>query len=401
MAKESSTKKITVSIIPEKVGKSGFFTSKDSPLLTTPEGYDIEEDGDKRYYFFTKNNYSWPLNITIPTQFCVSVSPLNPNSKINLESFRPVLIGASLKNLLGGGVKWKAPIDNTYGTVAYNLKHMVEWFKFLDFNPVPHEIADLPEVRINSFTQNKDGTFIGVAPNMVNIKDVKDKRTREGNIATFEYNFAPNIYLLHTGAKEVMKVLEALERDIKILPVGGFEDGSGTGPTHYATSYFLGIVEKEVLHYNIHDDSARTTWNLFAYNILSTSRHTKVNANILSWCDHQNGGVVIPTVLAKISKGLDFKKEFPAPDANETFTQEDIDLLGMCAYAKYFQQLSINNYDLQFLAKYLNELAIRMGILYEQEAIKDCSPVRQYVFAKAKSTLSWGMHILTMKEVEL
>jgi arginyl-tRNA synthetase len=136
----------------------------------------------------------------------------------------------------------------------------------------------------------------------------------------------------------------------------------------------------------------RLAWNILAYSFLQTALGSSTRFDPVRMTRPTAPGMYLTYTLAKVHSAL-AKGRVPL-DADETpshLTDGDVGLLGLAAYADYYEYQAAQAKDPAPLANYLLTLAKGLAKAYGKQSIQGGSPGFQFAVAQAFRTLGGGM----------
>jgi arginyl-tRNA synthetase len=132
-------------------------------------------------------------------------------------------------------------------------------------------------------------------------------------------------------------------------------------------------------------------WNILAYSFLQTAMGSNSRFDPVRMTRPTAPGMYLTYTLAKVHSAL-VKGGVPLDgDPPADLADGDVKLLGLAAYAGYYQNQAGQMKDPASLANYLLTLAKGLGTVYAKQSIRGGTPGFQYAVALAFRTLEKGM----------
>jgi arginyl-tRNA synthetase len=189
----------------------------------------------------------------------------------------------------------------------------------------------------------------------------------------------------------------------------GHFDALGLADKHLALGLVLGpdgkkiksgsgqpLLASEALEMVIHQlaptpEPKKLAWNILAYSFLKTAMGSNTRFDPVQMTKPTAPGMYLTYTLAKIHSAL-AKGGVPLDDNQPpSLAETDVKLLGLAAYAGYYQHMAAQAKDPAPLAGYLLSLAKGLAMLYAKQSIKDGASGFQFAVAQAFKTLQKGL----------
>jgi arginyl-tRNA synthetase len=142
-------------------------------------------------------------------------------------------------------------------------------------------------------------------------------------------------------------------------------------------------------------DPRKLAWNILAYSFLLQSLGSNNKFDPAQMAKPMAPGMYLSYTLAKVHSalakgGVPLDVAWPPPD----LSHGDVALLGLAAYADYYQHQAAQARDPAPLANYLFVLARGLARVYAKQSIKDGTAGFQFAVSRAFQALEQGMGTL-------
>jgi arginyl-tRNA synthetase len=430
----------------------GFFSMEQLPKYA----FNYREENVGRYWNYHVTPYcqEWPesyddLQKSVEDAGPYIIDGFSPNLNKNLHvgHLRQLALAKSIYEMLGATKKkFVAILGASQGVYKSATSKLQEWFDFVGYHPEIYYDVLMPKdsdivVRYKDIVEGSPtfGTELWDGPKGSLIVTRADGRpTYAFADIAFAKTIGPTHYI--TGVEQ-QEHFESLGLGNKHLPMGLVmgEDNkkmkSRTGDSVTAEE----IISQIMSRLDPTDFPKKLAWNVVAWNFLHVARTKNVKYEPVEWTKPDAPGMYITYAYARIKSALKnadnnyngfmyhpahaklrhyntdislgklpgedwhtfiIKWSKENPDPKFDLTQSDADLVGFANQHRHFSHRSVIALDPVTLANYTYSLAVKLGMAYHAERIKDGRYGFKYAVHRAVAVLDECMLKLGMFPLE-
>jgi arginyl-tRNA synthetase len=359
-----------------------------------PPGYHHQLKNGFHNYHFTAANYKLPP------------LPAPPAKPVVLEGFAPNLnkklhVG-HLKNLAAANALSRilqpcqpvALLGASLGVLPGALKELNELFDFVGYHPHALLDTDLPKGLVPAVagTGKYAGCQVWPGPlGPVVVTKANGQPTYAGHDLTYAQLVKPDYYVTGCEQASHFASLGLADKHLAmglVLGPDGTKVKSSSGDPLLASEAF-DLVIKQL---DPTPEPKKLAWNILVYSFLLQSLASNSKFDPVQMTKPAAPGMYLSYTLAKVHSALT-KGGVPlnAGEPPPVLSAGDVGLLGLAAYADYYQYQAAQAKDPAPLANYLLTLAKGLAKVYAQQSIKDGPPGFQFAVSQAFQTLERGM----------
>jgi arginyl-tRNA synthetase len=419
----------------------GFFTME---AIKDHLGYRYETLGRYHNYYFTANNWRWPVpfydNGDIRT--VDGFSP-NLNKELHIGHLRNLAVANALSKM---HPRWYfvALLGASQGVYKTAVNNLNKWFTFLDYNP--EVFFDVLMPRDKNIVPRKEGTGDHTGCLVWTEKDIvlfrsepvidlraipEDKRDkfhellkdtnliRAGDVYVIPAQVGSPTYSFHdlafaatkrpdyyiTGQEQIQHFRD-LGLGEKHLPMGLVMGKDGTKLKSRTGDAMSAEEAMEMIKSRLDKttDPDKLAWNIVCWNFLHCSRVKNVIFDPEKWTSPESPGLYITYTYARLSSaikkaadcGQNVLGHYALESMWEKISELDLQILGWAEYHHHWFERTAQSQDMAALAGYVHDLSRVLGGVYNKDRIIGGRDTFFYSIIRATDTLAKCMKRLGM-----
>lgn len=377
--------------LPSNIGY-GFFS-----LEAIPNTYKVEKVGRYWNYYFTTDNWHWPIPNNSPNYTIDAFSP-NLNKTLHVGHLRQLTLASALFHSLPNS-NFVALLGASLGIDEQHKADLMDWFDFVDYHPkIYFDISlpgNLPEGTYSVFSGDYKGCQVWNGPKgpVVLIRS-NEKKTYAYYDLIFSQIANPSHYITGEEQKNHFASLGFSAKHLAMGLVLG-KDGKKIKSREGAAPSAIEIIQLIMDKLQQTEFPKKLAWNILAWNFLRCNREKSVMFDPDKWTHPDSGGMYISYTYARILSAL---KEYELAKPN--IESIDLPLLAFSEYYHHWYNRMVDKLDPAPLANYAYDLANLLGKAYHQEKIINGRKSFRFAVHYAFQTLSLCMQNLGMFLIE-
>jgi arginyl-tRNA synthetase len=362
-----------------------------------PPGYQHELKAGFQNYHFTPANYNLPPLPPPPSKVNVleGFAP-NLNKKLHIGHLKNLAVANALSRILQP-CQPVAMLGASLGVLPGAREELQALFDFVGYHPRVSLDTSLPNGVVPSVpgTGKYAGCRVWQGPlGPVVLVKADGTPTYASHDLAYAHLVQPDYYVTGSEQRGHFAALGLADKHLAmglVLGPDGKKVKSSDGNPLLAEEAFDLVIGQ----LGPTPEPKKLAWNILAYNFLQASLASSTQFDPVRMTKPTAPGMYLTYTLAKVHSAL-ARGGIPrhAHEPPSCLTDGDVKLLGLAAYADYYQHQAVEAKDPAPLANYLLKLAKGLAKAYATQSIKSGPPGFQFAVARAFRTLEKGMGTL-------